>query len=594
MISNPQHALTFGALNLIGTDADQAANGYQFQALGDDRDWGNPVPIEQKITSWLQDGAIVALTGQDNRQMFLRIQVLADDSNGLALAEQALMFESYRRNLLTWTPPDGLGEPCVFTVVMSSFDEVTDDLDDLRVIATYGLKIQALPYVRSQDLVSVTIPAPSLTPQTFTVIDDCSSPTNWTQTKQEGSGSPVTSAPGSDGQTLYTTNSTLDPWLVTRFALTRSGLATSMAAKPFVRVDGYAGRGGGATFAPGTTAPTFKLNGVDVPVATQEGYIYWLDAAAAGVTTLNSIEMTGHYVGPGQGNLGVLDVSQSNVLGTQGTNRQIPRLVDVAGSARTPASLAIEDASVALGTALIYTCPIASGMEQPNIRRFLASGPSPVTDASTIYGATSSLSTQNSFDVPVGGLQEGGHLLVARVKHASSGAYTLTWGARSRQGSSSLGDAQTGTTPVTLVAGAWKFVVVASLNLPPRKMGSSGKVRIELLGSTGVVLDELWLFNTDIGRLTWVECGTATPAAGGSANRLFLDSPTLEHPEYTVYLGTAADRSDAFHAGNEMVSFGAHEFAPPQMNIFTITSNSQAAAITLSHYRNFHTRVTAA
>ncbi len=592
MITNPQHALTLGALNLIGTDADQAATGYQFRALADDRDWGNPISVEQKITSWLQDGSLVTLTRQENRQMFLRIQVLGDDSNDLALATEALMFECYKRNLLTWTPPDGVGEPCVFTVVMSSFEEITDDLDDLRVIASLGLTIQALPFVRSQELTTITIPAPTGT-QVITPVDDCTSTSGWTGGAAAASSTSVVTSGGAV-RTL-TSGYAIGPSSYGALFQTRTGLSASLAT-PYLRVQATVAVGAGMVL---DSTLAFTFNGISVPVAAQYGDVYWFDTTGLGLgATLTDFDVRCAVYrsngGADTASISVFDISRSNVLGEVTTGRQTSRIIEVPGSARTPANVAIEDATDALGTTLVYTSPVVPGMVQPNLRALTSAGPSPTPDASTISGFTSDLEIPHAFDVPIAGLQEGGYLLLARVKHASSGDRVLVWTAQSRQGSTSLGSNQGGTLSVPLTAGEYSVITVATMNLPPRLMGSAGVVQIELASGPGVVLDEAWIFNTDTGELTWVECGDLTPAAGGSSNRLFIDSPTLERPRHTLYRGTAADRSDSFHVASEMDSLGEHEFVPRQTNVFLVTSNSQAAAITFSAYRNYHSRVVAA
>ncbi|WP_148046011.1 hypothetical protein [Nocardioides marmoriginsengisoli] len=529
--------------------------------------------------------------------MFLRIQVLADDSNALAVAEQALMFESYRRNLLTWTPPDGAGEPCVFTVVMSSFDEVPNDLNDLRVIATYGLKIQAEPYVRAQTMVSATKSTQSGT-QVITSIDACTSATGWAFQKQPAGGPPTSAPPGViGGGWLSGVASDIFTNLATRVSMVRTGLSTSLAGSPYIRIEATSTLTN-AKYAYGTSGMTFKLNGIVAPVAVQEGNLYWFDAAALGISTLNSLEITVQAGGTSSTNsvrINAYDVSRSNMLGTKATNRQLSRILQVAGSARTQGSLVLSDETKALGTALIYTCPATPGLEQPSLRRLLTSGNSPTVDSTLISGFSSDINTLHTFDVPTTGLPPGGYLLLARLGIGSVliSPWTITWAAKSRQAGVNLPGVQTGTRVIASPP-QWDIYEIGTMTLPPRKMGSGGLVRIELSCNSSCLIDEAWLFNIDTGRLTRVECGTGAPTPGTLANRLWLDSPTLESPVPTVWLGTEADRSDSYHAAAELKSFGNHEFVPPEMNVFTVTSYAQETTITLSHYPRFHTRVAAA
>lgn len=599
-ILTPLHALTFGPLNLIGTAADLIADGFKLETLGTDADFGNPVPIEEKVISWLQDGAIVALQGHDNRDMYMKVLVSAEDSDGLAQGEAALMLQTNKRNTLIWTPPDGAGEPCVFDVVMSHIELVTDLDSELYLERTYGLRIQAAPFARAKDLVSVTKAAPSGS-QTLTTVDNGSSFTGWTAGPANGTAGGTITTGVSGGTAVFVNGAAFtqfgSPHMFT-IKLVRSGLSASLATTPYIRVDTTLALAGGMFKL--TFQPTFVLNGVTVPIAIQYGNIYWLDTTGLGLgSTLNTFEVNWAEVyatgSTGTVNLSVADVSRSNVLGEPSTGRQLARTLEVAGTARTQGNLLLEDASNALGSVLVYTCPAVAGLVQPNLRTMLSSGNSQTVDSTTVSGFTSDLSVLHTFDIPVTGLLEGGHILLARVKHAASGARTLTWSAKARQGSTTLAGSQDGTTNITLTTGgAYQIVTVAKLNLPPRKLGLNGKVRIELTASSGVTLDEAWLCNVESGKLTKVECGTAAPSAGGAANRLWLDAPSLESPEPALYLGHASDRSDSYHAASEAESFLVHEFDPSSMNVFTVTTNSTASSITLSHYPRFHTHVVAA
>jgi hypothetical protein len=197
-------------------------------------------------------------------------------------------------------------------------------------------------------------------------------------------------------------------------------------------------------------------------------------------------------------------------------------------------------------------------------------------DSATVSGSTSDLSTQHWFDLPANGVLQAGYLLLARVKHASAGTYTITWSARSRMGGADVGEVQSGTRSVTLTAATYSIVTVGLLNLPTTRLGTSGSVRIGLSGPAGLILDDAWLLDLDHGRLTWVECGTS--------RRLWLDTASVTDPVPSMWRGTAVDRSDALHAGSDASSWGVHELVPPMINVFTVTTGSTAAVLSLSYY----------
>lgn len=596
MLSNPDPKLTFGALNLIGTDAELAANGYRYEALGDDTDWGNPVPVDEKVISWLQDGALIQRKSYDNRQMNIRVRIIGEDSDKLAIGESAFQLEVGKPNLLTWTPPDGQGEPCVFSVVMSNIDQSFTDLDEVREQPsyTYGLKIEAEPFVRSSTLTTVSLPAPTGT-QVITLVDDCTSFTNWAAAQGGVPGGTATNASGTSGGGVFSRSSGISapPGATWHMLLTRSSLSASLATTPYVRIIAsttlittYGGH------------PTFSLNGVDAPVAVQEGSAYWFDTTGLGIgTTLTSVAVRSTW-----GNLSawsstptsiaIYDISRSNVLGTQSTGRQLSRTLPVAGSARSQGSLEVADASDALGETLVYTTPAVAGLATPSLRQYLSLSGTITPDVTTVSGFYSDMSTAHQFDVPVTALESGGHALLARIK-GDTGEQTLLGRARSVQGPTELDETSSSAT-ATFASGVWQIVEFGVFSLPTRKMGTDGIVRIVIDAiDSSWLLDEAWLFNLDTGRLTWVQAGVGTPAAGGPSNRVWLDAPTLASPAPAVYLGSDSDRSNSFHAASEMLSFGDHEFVPPSMVITTITTDSTAADLDFAHFAAFHTHVVA-
>jgi len=129
---------------------------------------------------------------------------------------------------------------------------------------------------------------------------------------------------------------------------------------------------------------------------------------------------------------------------------------------------------------------------------------------------------------------------------------------------------------------------------------SNAVVRISIQGGTSIPanafsLDEGWLFNTSIGALTVVNCGTAAPASGGSANRVFMEPPTVTTPRPTIRIGFASDRSDSYFPAATASGLGflsawqMPTFTPPLTNVFTVTSNALDASVTLRYFQRWHT-----
>lgn len=593
MITTRLQALTFGAINLIGTKAELTANGFNFECLADGTEWGNPVPIEQKIISWLQDGALLSLSGYDNRDdMTIRIRITGSDSNKLALGEQALMLETGKPNALTWTPPDGAGAPCVFDVVMSSLSHSMDDLGELRSPRQriYTLRLKCLPFARSSDLITATYPAPAGA-QVITSVDACTSFTGWAGSAP-GAGSMSTGVSG--GVAVFVRGNAY-PWPGAQtLTLARTGLSASITTTPYIRVETSITRAGIGSISP----PVFTVNGVAVPVASQSGSFYWLDTTGLGLgATMVSLSVAQTFE-PGDNGpnvtLTVADVSRSNVLGTVATGRQLVRTVEVAGSARTQASLSLADAATGLGDVLIFTSPASPDVPQPNLRQYLVPGPTQSVAAANVSGFSSDLATPHTFAIPMAGIEPGAYAVIGRM--AAAGAATLNWI------TSALVSGQLVASGVTNQQGSWSgtpaaaysFHQIATLMLPFVTVGTAGQFLLSVTATGPVILDDFWLLNLTTGQVTMVKCGTGPAAAGTVFNRLWVDTPSAASPTLGVFAGTQADRSDQIQlGGSKLISLGNHEFAPPAQNIMTVTTGSTAAALTVSHRRRFHTHVVA-
>ena len=96
----------------------------------------------------------------------------------------------------------------------------------------------------------------------------------------------------------------------------------------------------------------------------------------------------------------------------------------------------------------------------------------------------------------------------------------------------------------------------------------------------------MYAFNLTTGDLTHVSCGTATPAANGTSNRLWIDSPSIMNDGLgDLQRGYSADRSDSKSAYPDAAAAAVHRFTPPSVNAFTVTSNASAASIGFRHHK---------
>lgn len=593
MIQDPQHGLVWGDVDLLGSDR---TGPYHFETVADGVDFGNPEQVFRTITSMLQDGEDESVDSWGNREMTFPIKVVAESAGGLEQGGQALEFEaSKQRNTLTWTPPDkivGSGTPNVYDIVRADLQFEFDDLDELRLERRYTLTLRAAPWVHAEQPVEVPSLAPSSgTTLTKVTVDSGASTSGWSAVW--AGLTPITPTT-TGGAVLASWTNTTSGNQTRSLGLRRSGLSVSMTATPYVRIDWtttFSGAGSAAT--PGEME--VFINGVRRSSVAKNGSVSWYLCPSS---TLTSVEVRRESTLRPGGTLRInfYDISRSNLpADSNAGQRQTFRTFPMQGTVRTPGNLALSDASAGLGTVIVYTSAAGTSTVQPPLREYRVAGSTETTDVSVVSGKRSDLSTLHSFDIPAPNVDPGGYLLVARVRHATAGARAITWAGMSRMGSTTLDAApQSGVRNVTLAANTWTVVSVAQLNLPPTRVGPNGMIRINLSGPSGLELDEAWLFNVDTGRLTIVECGTGTPTAGGAASRLWLDAASLENPERSIWLGTAADRSDAFGAGGRIQSFGRHEFVPPLVNAFVVATGSVATDVLLSYFPSYSHHVVAA
>lgn len=590
-VAEPRVAATLelGALDLLGNDR---SAGWWIEASGDDADFGTPVAVEQAIASFLMDGAIAVTQGYDNREMKLKLALYGTTPANLALAEQALMAEVARRNLLTWTPPSktvaGAAAACVFEVVNSSLSPAFSDLDELNEIAVYTIDIKALPFARSQSVAADFSPPPPTSLPTVEPIDNCSSLTGWSATSSYGSPSLVVE----NGTLVRAIESypkgTATQWL----RLARFGLSAPLASTPYVRVKLshlFAGTG------PVLVAVQALCNGIAVGQVARDGDYVWFQPPVATLTSFQVIVHAQFPISAGSIFLRVEDISRTSTTSLSSTagQRQTFRSFAIKGSTRAQGNITITDTSatpVGLGTTLVHTTPNHLSGFQPDLRRRMVPGPATTIDTATVSGVTSNLSTAHSFDIVPP--PSSAYVLMARLKHSAMGSYNVTWTASSRVGTNTVGTDQSGVQAVSLTAGVWGVQPVALMVLPTTAISddvaAGSTVRVTLSGPAGLLLDEAWLFDVANGRLTWVECGTGTATPGGPSSVLAMSAATLTNPVPTIMRG---DATALYGAGSSAQSFGAHEFVPPSINVFLVTTGSVQPRVDISYFPSFFSRV---
>ena len=579
-VTNPTHALSFGSIpDLVNRTAHPA--GYWFDTMSDESDFGSPQPVEVAIRQLL-DGSVTEITGHDNREIVLRVNVCANDAASLAAGELALAAEVGGRNVLAWTPPQPGATTSYFDVVSSSLESVTDMPRELMTMRVYRLHLTCLPFARPADLTLTEALSDGTDPgtATTTVLDSCSATTGWTGTDGvflgDGAGGGPTGTVTTDTTGPRDKNVTL--YLERTFSPT-------VVPGPYLRVKA-------GTFE-GSLVGDFKASadGVSLSLVSKNGSTRYY---AAPTTAVAKIRITATVKASSGGTssfafagIYVDELAMVNVDPSVGTPRQLSRSLTVGGSARTQGSLAIEHQTSTLGTVLVHTGPEET--PTPALRPYLTASGTTTPESARVSGAFNVPGTTAvTFTVPAADCPAGPYQLMAYMCDTSPGtARTITWTVASQVGGSDVGSPVSGTVTYTFATtGVYEAVPLGLVSLPPNALpdNSNGSVRITIsVGSSvsTVRLDEAWRFYaTEDCALTWVT---------GAGQRMWIDAADVDHPLPQIWTGTASDRADAYAAS--VSAWGEHVFPPGNGQVFTITSNAQGAAVSLQHYRRYHTHV---
>lgn len=454
----------------------------------------------------------------------------------------------------------------------------------------YSLTFAAYPWPRSSE----KIVTPAVTAAAPTVVDSGSSTTGWSA-PYGPTGATVTVVSGAVTSTYNSAVLNDRPYFPFYGTTLARDVSIDVSTDKFVGIDWKSSIGG--YFFIGTDS------GLQTEVrrepAPATGYTRSWFRASDSVSTVPyvhvEINLNGRR-GVGTQTLAVDQIVQANALPVTGTARQITRVIEPGGSVSAEGDVIVQHPSAGLGQTIIYSHPAGGGYSPP-VSSWRVSGPTRVADATTVSGARNSLATDPTiFKVPFSALPQGDAQLWARVRQTTGSAQTvgIKYGVGSDMGGYVPDVEESETRFLIPAANIWTIVPLARVVLPPRTLGPAGFVRVALLRSTvhDLELDEAWLFAMDKGRLTVVDCGTGTPAAGTAHNRLIVSAPSLDRPNGDLVVGTAADFSDVYAPLSSKVTCNqvGHRFNPDGgSSIFTVTTGTTDAQVSLEHYPRWHT-----
>ena len=524
-------------------------------------DLGNPENVVETITARLLSGEIDRVTHVSNREVAIPLLIEGADMAEIAEAERLLHIECQKeRNTLQIDPGDGYGATSVFYTFQAEPQFVRNDDEEQALLHRWRLVFKAAPYVRSVDEIiteaefqPVDGGGDPVTP-IDTLVDDCSSTTGW---------SAVWS--GSSVGAIETGSVNNEP-AVSFPRLRRTG-TIDMTSTPYLVLDAKVGNGGGV--------PTLSVNGGTGSKPEGSGASPYASAGytryyfRSPVTSITQFELSYQFGGSKVGRVYVTEVRKQNSPPASGTLRQKFFTVDVAGSAPSDGTLEVYHDTDSLGQTILYTWPLDGQGFTPALRPFMVSSGPTTADSSLISGGRNDLAaTLVRYELPSTQVVAGTYEVGAWLRSNTAATRGLTLALATRSAGATVGYFET-TFPVTFAAAnTWYYVPLGRFELPLNHVApdSAATVRVELdarTDSSGIDVDEAYLFNIECGSLTMVDCGTA--------KRLWVGAATLDWPMPTVMLGSLADGTDSYSAGDAVSAWGVHEAVPPSINSFVVT-----------------------
>lgn len=550
-------------------------------------DLGSPQAVYAELASMLADGSIVSSPSSENREV--QISILVEGPDLLSIAEACLPLEVEalrQRNRLTLDPGDGIGAPIVVDTFRAQVDKDPDPRLMEAGLRRYVLTIPAAPFVRStQPTVTEfdAVPAPSTT-----LVNDATSLSGWSGQAQDslGAWSPRTPLLGADSVSV--TNSGFGPQGV-RLELTQTFAVP--ADRRYLRAPlawSSAGRELRATI--GGVDQVVPLVGTG-PGDGSMGYSVWLLPVGT-VTRLLWESRSGGGEGIGFVQVGRTELASTPAFPTT-TRRQRLMTAEVGGSARAPVSLRVTrpSGSGPLGSVMLYADPTSARTYTPDTRRFRTSTSGRTANGTTISGYYEPLTWTDSpysylCELPAS-MYDGTYTLIARVGRVVSGTIDEVLLNVTRDGVSS--DYITKTLPMpggTSSEPSWRWVVIGSLDLPPRKAAPYSPESFTLSVSArdvntdtdpAVVIDDLFLCHHDAD-LTLLEMQ--------AEQALWINEPSPAEPFGSIWVSPDGDLANAY-APSALVAQGRMRVQPPTTSLFVAASGVDDAKVTATFYEHY-------
>ena len=540
--------------------------GYTLDVYGDGFERGKVVSIDVAIRTALQDGGRVFTESYGLRE-FKFFVVVGGDSVARAHAEEDLAAVCGIRTEIGWRGPDEYAVESVWDVETSDMPELVEDdfMEVARGEVVYAMRFTCQPFARPNEMTTVAaLPVESgVTPETV-VIDAGTATTYWAARigalSDEGSYLQVSTS--KSPRAVWTGAAPFDT-SGHHYVSLDLGYSQVATGPIYLDADGERAVEVSRTFLPGGGATPIRYT--------------WLVEADSVASMEFGVDLS--LVG----DFNVANLTASNVPPYYGSTKQTSRTIDVKGSARTQGKLSISAPDgETLGTVLAYTTT-NEDVGVPSLRRNRVSGSVPGTDADAISGLIEAMTSGITFDIPVAELRAGKHQMIGHFYASGADTFTVTWTAQAWIDGALAGKAESGSRGITTSGAGYLAAVIDNVNLPPSDLpaASTAHIRITLTcDDIALSFDEGWVFAVGprVGHLTWVKVG--------ARQRLWIETPTVDHPHPAIYVGNDADQSDAFHAPSLIESWGDHQFFKTT-SAFIVTTGTDAAATQFDYFRRY-------
>lgn len=581
-------------------------------ALAFGGDVGAPENAYELLSSLLGDGEIVSSRRSSNRSLSFTVLVEGADMQVLAAAEADLVAECDRvGSTLTLDPGDGIGKPSVFETFRGQARFVRDDDGEMSLLRRYELTVPALPFPRSEDLITDDAGSPPASGGSS--LNTCESTTGWSAWRAG------TSAYSLDAVTFYEGSNSVKSVAQQVSYSTASDLWTHLNADQITGVSYSTGTGGYMsvrvrTEYEDTLLPKFRRNGLygarmvtaagETVVAETSiiasdrdanGFVRYVWAVDGGLT-VTAVKFEVSQVSLTTGTPAYVWYDDLRLLTSATTDNAIVKSFEVAGSVRTPGSIhvASPDDAVALGGVLVTTVhvdEIVPGFRPDVLRRWITAGTTTV-DATALWGsyltAPAAYGSSVQAEVPLTALGAGNFAVVALVKPTGGALNTFGVETQLTFGGTATGGASATDASWTPTATAWMFAPIGTVRIPSvASADSTAEIRVRVKGSIPVA--DVFLI-PEVADFTIAECGASTVSASGSSSHLWVDSPTTEQPMGGWWRGPVADRVNArrLNLVSELRKPGLHSFTPGTMYAFCVTTNADGPTVELEYYPRWH------